>query len=48
MFSSILGNTLLAISVGSIFFVTGPVSLTFATYVAGFSIISWGMERSKG
>jgi hypothetical protein len=48
MFSSFLSNTLLAVSIGGIFFATGPVSLAVATYVAGFSIINWGLERNRG
>lgn len=46
MFASILSNTLLAISVGAIFTATTPGTLAAATFVAGFSIISWGMGRS--
>jgi hypothetical protein len=48
MFASILSNSLLAISVGSIFVATTPASLAAATYIAGFSVISWGLSRNRG
>ena len=48
MFANILSNTLLAISVGAIFVAATPASLAAATFIAGFSIISWGMDRNRG
>ena len=48
MFANILSTTLMAISVGAIFTATAPATLAAATFIAGFSIISWGMERNRG
>lgn len=48
MFGSILSGALLAISIGSIFVAATPVALAAATYLAGFSAISWGLDRNRG
>lgn len=45
MFGNLLSGTLLAISIGTIFVAATPVALVSATYIAGFSIISWGIDR---
>jgi hypothetical protein len=38
----------MAISIGAIFTAATPATLAGATFLAGFSIISWGMERNRG
>ncbi len=48
MFANILSTTLMALSVGAIFTAAAPATLAAATFIAGFSIISWGMERHRG
>ena len=45
MFGNILSGTLLAISIGAIFVAATPAALFSATYIAGFSVISWGLDR---
>lgn len=48
MFANILSTTLMALSIGAIFTAAAPATLAAATFTAGFSIISWGMERNRG
>jgi hypothetical protein len=45
MFANLLSGTLLAFAVGAIFVAATPLALATTTYIAGFSIISWGLDR---